>query len=152
MNLMLSRSDPDEADWLDRITLDQLHELAACLGESGDTVEVAVVGDEFIRKINNSYRHIDRATNVISFSYKEEGPPCGENIAGEIYVSYETVMKEAKEQAVDPKHLFLRLATHGLLHVLGYDHEDEGQYQLMESEEKRILRTVLNPDQVEALF
>lgn len=152
MNLLLSRSDPDEADWLDRMTLDQLHELATGLGEPADTVEVVVVGDEFIRKINNNYRHIDRATNVISFSYKEEGPPCGENLAGEIYVSHETVMKEAKEQAVDPRHLFLRITIHGLLHVLGYDHVDDGRYQLMEAEEKRILRTVLNPDQVEALF
>ena len=152
MKLTLSRSDPDDVDWLDRMTLDQLHELAAPLGEAEDTMEVVVVGDEFIRKINNSYRNIDRATNVISFSYKEEGPPCGENIAGEIYVSYETVAKEAKEQAVDPKHLFLRITIHGMLHVLGYDHEDDGRHEQMEGEEKRILRTVLNPDQVEALF
>jgi probable rRNA maturation factor len=152
VKLTLSRSDPDQADWLDRSTLDQLHRLAAPLGETDDTVEVVVVGDEFIRKINNSYRNIDRATNVISFSYLEEGFPCGENVAGEMYISYETVEKEANEQAVDPKHLFLRISIHGLLHVLGYDHQDDGRHERMEREEKRILSQALEPDQVEALF
>ena len=152
MKLLLSRPGPEDLDWLDRTTVEQLRALAARLGEAEDTVEVAVVGDEFIRQINKNYRHVDRATDVISFSYKEEGPPCGEHIAGEIYVSYETVAKEAKEQAVDPKHLFLRISVHGLLHVLGYDHEETDRHEQMEMQEKRILRKVLDPDQVEALF
>ncbi len=126
--------------------------MAATLGGTKDVVEVVLVRDAFIRKINREHRGVDRATDVISFSYLEDDHPCGENIAGEIYVSYETVQKEAKRQAVNPKHLFLRVGVHGLFHVLGYTHETNERAREMEAEERRILGTHLDAETLDALF
>lgn len=98
-----------------------------------DDVELSVilVDDERIHEINRDYRHIDRPTDVISFALEEgetldiEGLP--RNL-GDIFISVE----RAKEQAQDYGHSLRRemcfLFTHGLLHLLGYDHmnsEDE---------------------------
>jgi probable rRNA maturation factor len=129
-----------------------LQQVAALLGGSMDVVEVTVVDDEFIRRINREYRGRDRATDVISFCYPEDDPPCEENIVGEIYISFETIEKEAKEQAVDPKFLFLRIALHGLLHILGYTHDTDANANRMEAEEKKMLGKILSHETVDALF
>lgn len=152
MKLLLSRPDSEQAHWLDRRTVTFVRKLAAHLGNTKDIVEVNIVDDEFIQSINRDYRGNDSPTDVISFSYFEDDPPCGENIAGELYVSYETVEKEAEKQAVDPKHLFLRVALHGMLHVLGFDHESEEEARRMEAEERRILESILRHEVVEPLF
>jgi probable rRNA maturation factor len=152
VKLLLSRPESKPARWLDRKTIAFVRQIAADLGNAEDTVEVNIVTNDFIRQINRDYRGEDRPTDVISFSYLEDGPPCAENIAGELYVSYETVEKEAEKQAVDPKHLFLRVALHGMLHVLGFKHEAEEEARRMEAEERRILATILRREAVETLF
>ncbi len=152
MKLLLSRSDSKQAVWLDRRAVAFVRKIAAHLGNAKDIIEVNIVDDEFIQSINRDYRGDDSPTDVISFSYFEDDPPCGENIAGELYVSYEKVEKEAEKQAVDPKHLFLRVALHGMLHVLGFDHESEEEARRMEAEERRILESILRHEVVEPLF
>jgi probable rRNA maturation factor len=152
VKLLLNRPDCEEALWLDRKTIAGARRIAAGLGNAEDTVEVSIVADDIIRRINREYRGEDRPTDVISFSYIEDGPPCAEKIAGELYISHETVEKEAEKQAVDPKHLFLRAALHGMLHVLGFTHEAEEEARRMEAEERRILATILRREAVETLF
>jgi probable rRNA maturation factor len=152
VKLLLSRPDSEQAPWLDRQIIDSARHIATHLGKSEDIVEVNIVDDDFIQKINMKYRGEDSPTDVISFSYFEEDPPCEENIAGELYVSSETVEKEAEKQAVDPKHLFLRVVLHGILHVLGFDHETEEEARRMEAEEREILTSILRREAVDALF
>lgn len=98
-------------------------------------VSVTFVTNEEIQSINRDYRHIDKATDVISFALEEtvegETEIVGEDVPvvlGDIIISIE----KAKEQAEDYNHSFERelgfLAVHGFLHLLGYDHmtkEDE---------------------------
>jgi len=152
VKLLLSRPDSERASWLDKETIALARRIATHLGNAKDIVEITVVGDDFMRRINREYRGEDRPTDVISFSYIEDDPPCGENIAGELYVSHETVKKEAEKQAVDPKHLFLRVVLHGMLHVLGFDHGSEEEARRMEAEERRILATILRREAYETLF
>lgn len=98
-----------------------------------DDLELSVifVDDERIHQINREYRNIDKSTDVISFAledneqYYMEGMP---RSLGDIFISID----HAKKQASDYGHSFYRemcfLFTHGLLHLLGYDHmekEDE---------------------------
>ncbi|MDP2631872.1 MAG: rRNA maturation RNase YbeY [Candidatus Uhrbacteria bacterium] len=88
--------------------------------EEGE-VTVKFVTDEEIKKLNNKYRKKDEVTDVLSFTYGQDGPP-GEAI-GDVVISLE----QARRQKGD-KSLVLELAdlaTHGILHVLGYDHETE---------------------------
>ena len=147
--------------WLDRRTVDRLERAARSVGPSGGGVDLVVVDDAYIRELNRSYRGIDRPTDVLSFSYPGDGaPPDGPTAdadgptggGGEVYVSHETVERNARADGLPPEHLFLRVGVHGFLHVLGYDHETSGDARRMETEEKRILLEHLTPTEVEELF
>jgi probable rRNA maturation factor len=131
-----------------------LRKIAAALGQNGDTIEFIIVDDDFIREINREYRGLDRPTDVISFAYTDSSTAAldSADAAGEVYVSYETVMKDAGDSGVEPGALFLRIGVHGLLHVVGYDHETRDDARRMELEEKRLLLEHLNPAEVEELF
>jgi probable rRNA maturation factor len=120
---------------------------AACL------VCVYVTDNEGIRSINARHRGIDRATDVLSFpmldlaagekpvaSAENMDPEIGLLFLGEIVIS----LQRAKEQAAEYGHSVERelafLAVHSVLHLLGYDHEDDGpQSKLMRSREEAIL-------------
>lgn len=153
MNLLLSRSDPDGALWADDNTVRLLQAIAQPLAPADRSVELILVSDERIREINREFRGKDLATDVISFSYVDAPGPATEiDLAGEIYVSHETLEKEAKELGVDSTDLFLRVGVHGLLHVVGYDHEDEADAERMESREREVLAPHLSAATLDALF
>ena len=153
MKLSLSQSGNDSIDWFDEQVGEELHRLADVIGEHGSLVEIILVNSDYIQKINKRYRNEDRPTDVISFSYSDEVEiPIEDDSVGELYISFEYVEKEAKLQGVDPRHLLMRVALHGLLHVTGYDHETDSEAHEMEEEERRILGQLLEPDVVETLF
>ncbi len=117
------------------------------------SVELILVDDARIREINREFRGKDSATDVISFSYLDDAGPATEvDLAGEIYVSHETLEKEARGLGIDSADLFLRITVHGLLHVVGYDHEEEADAQRMESREKEVLTPHLSAATLDALF
>lgn len=150
MNLSLSRSDDlPELDWLDGV-VSTLDSVCASLEPAHAAVGIVVVDDPFIRDINRRFRGRDRSTDVISFSYIDDLD--GDDLAGEVYVSYETVARQARELDVREAHMFLRVAVHGLLHVLGHDHETDSDAAAMELREREILTTHLGPGPADALF
>jgi probable rRNA maturation factor len=153
VNLLLSLSDETRPDWLDAPTRRSLVTIAAGLPPAGRAVGVVVVRDEEIRAINRDFRSVDAPTDVLSFSYLDEGEPLesGDPV-GEIYVSFQTVEREAEELNVDVRHLFLRVGVHGLLHVLGHDHVEEREAERMEQAERSLLRSFLDAEEVERLF
>ena len=89
---------------------------------------VALVGDRRIRRLNHQFRQVDQATDVLSFPVGSASaePEAIEGYLGDIVISVET----AKRQALTQRHsleMELRiLMIHGLLHLLGYDHERDG--------------------------
>jgi probable rRNA maturation factor len=164
--------------WLGRRVIEKLERAARAAG-SGGGVELIVVDDAFIRDLNRRYRGIDRATDVLSFSYADEeedraaaaggrpaiaggrpasagkrrGPAGSRSVvAGEIYVSHETVARDARAASVPAANLFLRVGVHGVLHILGHDHEKTADARRMEAEERRILLEQLTETEVEELF
>ncbi len=153
MNLSLNRSDDTDTPWLDESLVQSIREICGSLGPAGQTVNLVVVDDAYIREINREFRKIDSPTDVLAFSYMDdEGPGEEDDLAGEVYVSRETVEREAIELGVESGVLFLRVGVHGLLHVVGFDHEDESEASRMEKEEKAILRSYLAATDLEALF
>jgi len=113
-------------------------------------VSIALVDDAYMQELNHRYRGIDSPTDVLSFSMEEAGEeePVVEqedNILGDIIVSLET----AERQAADYGHSFLReaayLAAHGMMHLLGYDHDSEDNRQIMREKEEKVL-SILNID------
>lgn len=108
-------------------------------------LSVSFVTNEEIQEINRTYRGKDAVTDVISFAMQEQGE--GEvmiindesNVLGDIIISVD----RAKVQANDYNHSFERelafLATHGLLHLLGYDHQTEQQEKEMFAKQEAFL-------------
>ena len=138
---------------MDESTASILREIASDLEPRERAVDIVLIDDKSIREINRDYRGRDAATDVISFSYLEDGGPAQEeDIVGEIYISLETVRREASELGVDWKHLFLRIGVHGLLHVVGYEHGTDDDAERMERQERKVLSRHLGSDALEALF
>lgn len=97
-------------------------------------VSLSLVTSEEIRDLNKQYRGKDRATDVLSFPAGEEFLPEGEILLGDIVISTEAVMEQAREYGHSVEREIAYLFLHGLLHLLGYDH--------LESEDKIKMRKV----------
>ena len=104
--------------------------------------DVAVVfgGDALLRELNARYRGIDRATDVLSFTYADDGPGArGRALDGELVLSVDRLAAQARRYRHSPGQELLRLVTHGLLHLCGHDHVKAGERRLMRAAEKRAL-------------
>ena len=112
-------------------------------GVENSEFSVTLTDDEHIHALNKKYRGIDRATDVLSFAFRESDEPevigAEFEILGDVIISLE----RAKVQAAEFGHSFLRevifLEVHGLLHLLGYDHIADDERQEMETEQKFIM-------------
>ena len=111
-------------------------------GAENCELSVTLTDDETIRALNKKFRGLDRATDVLSFAFRESDEPevfGAVEVLGDVIISLE----RAKSQAAEFGHSFLReiifLEVHGLLHLLGYDHTEESARQEMEAEQKFIM-------------
>ena len=109
--------------------------------EIGDvTFNVIFVDNNYIHELNKTYRHIDRETDVITFALEDDKTfnPV-DRVLGDIYISID----KAKSQSIAYGHSLKRelcfLATHGLLHLLGYDHMEKDDEEVMFSLQEDIL-------------
>ena len=115
-----------------------LEQIADFLGV-GD-VELVFVNDDEMRKINRSQRGIDKATDVLSFPYEQV--PGG--LMGSVVISTDTASRVASELGHNIECEIALLFLHGILHILGYDHEiDDGQ---MRGKEKEVIEHFSLPD------
>ena len=101
-----------------------------------------IVDNEYIHELNKNYRHIDRATDVITFALEDDDTLIvggDERILGDIYISID----KAKSQALEYGHSLLRelsfLAVHGFYHLLGYDHMTKEDEEVMFKKQDEIL-------------
>lgn len=108
-------------------------------------IELSVVGDRKVRDLNRKYRGQDKTTNVLAFPQFgpntdfSEQTPAGKTIhLGDIVVSYPVARLEAADQSVLVDQMIGRLAVHGVLHLVGFDHEDEFEARQMEKLEDEI--------------
>lgn len=119
--------------------------LEHAMGPQADQYEISVVmhSDEGIQKLNRDYRAKNKPTNVLSFpQFDGEMPVLPENSClalGDIILAYETIEREAKEQDKNFMDHLAHLTVHGTLHLMGYDHENDSEAEIMESLEVKIL-------------
>lgn len=104
-------------------------------------VSLLLTGNDEIQVINREYRDKDQPTDVISFAYHETedfdiGPY---DTLGDIVISLERVVEQAKEYNHSPKRELFYVLTHGILHLLGYDHIEEEDKKEMRAKEEEIL-------------
>lgn len=102
-------------------------------------VSFMLTTNEIIHQINKEYRNMDRPTDVISFAYNETENVGPVEIVGDIIISIDKVREQAKEFGHTDKREFYYLLTHGMLHILGYDHIIEDEKKVMREKEERYL-------------
>ena len=124
---------------------------AAALLPASPEVSVVLASDARVQSLNRDYRGCDRPTNVLSFGHFEqpasapvpEGTPL---LLGDVVLARETLLREAGDQGKRPDHHLSHLVVHGVLHLLGYDHQNDGDAGRMEALEREILAALGVPD------
>jgi probable rRNA maturation factor len=136
---------------VDNVWLEQLVELSLVAGNAGADVELGlfVTDDDTVRSLNREYRGVDEATDVLSFALTEvkveDGllafvmPPDGVLHLGEVVVSYPRAEKQASEHGCELNEELAWLVVHGVLHLVGYDHDEPTRGEEMRAVEKRVL-------------
>jgi probable rRNA maturation factor len=111
------------------------------VGRAGGGVEIILVSDAEIRRLNRTFRGVGRRTDVLAFPLEVAGAPAG--LVGQVVISVETARRQSRRLGV-PLHLELQLLiTHGILHLVGYDDRDPIEAHLMHRREREILRSGL---------
>jgi probable rRNA maturation factor len=109
----------------------------AVLDPAAGLVAIQLTDDAGIRALNRQFRSKDKATNVLSFP----APPMlgGEAMLGDIAIAFETVASEAQDEDKRFEDHLAHLVVHGLLHLLGEDHETAAEAERMEAREVALL-------------
>lgn len=107
-------------------------------------LSLLVTGDETVHELNRTYRGIDQPTDVLAFALAEgdssfHSPPDGVTHLGEVIISSPQAARQAEEQTHSLKRELAMLAIHGILHLLGYDHQQPAEKQSMSIREAEIL-------------
>ena len=101
-------------------------------------ISLLITDDETIRKYNKEYRNKDRATDVLSFPMEDD------IILGDVAISFETAKRQSEEAEINIDREVAFLFIHGLLHLLGYDHEtsQEDEEEMFALQEKILKKLV----------
>ena len=119
---------------------DLAQEILHHCGHGESELSILLVEDPRMRELNNQYRQKDKTTNVLSFPM-QDGPeiPTG-SMLGDVVISLDTAAREAEEKQVSLQQRTVRLLVHGVVHLLGFDHErSEIEATQMLTEEERIM-------------
>jgi probable rRNA maturation factor len=111
-------------------------------------VSLVVTDSETVQRLNRDYRGIDEPTDVLAFYMLPQKradssftlPPDGVTRLGEVIISYPQAVAQAKEQGHSPEREMALLVIHGILHLLGYDHEEPEGENKMRGREKELLQ------------
>ncbi|MBR3147827.1 MAG: apolipoprotein N-acyltransferase [Alphaproteobacteria bacterium] len=97
-------------------------------------VSITLVDDKKIHKLNKQYRGMDKPTNVLSFELGDDV------LLGDVFISLDTVKREAKEAGISVPEHTAHMIVHGMLHLQGYDHIKDDEAKIMEDKEIKILK------------
>ncbi len=131
----------------DVVALAEQAALAAAQGDDGE-IAILLTSDEAVRDLNARFRGRDAATNVLSFP----APATAGGQLGDIALAFGVCATEAREQGKPLAHHLSHLVIHGVLHLLGYDHQAEGEAERMEALERTLLAgmNIADPYAIEA--
>lgn len=112
-----------------------------------DMVElgVRIVDEGESAELNSRYRKKQGPTNVLSFSY-EDPPGASSNILGDLVICAPIVQHEAREQHKSPDAHWAHIVVHGIMHLRGYDHEQDDDAEIMQNKEVQLLKVLGYPN------
>jgi probable rRNA maturation factor len=111
------------------------------LNQSEQTFELGIrlVAENESADLNQNFRNKQGPTNVLSFNYEDILPEAQQNLLGDLAICSQVVIHEANEQHKMVKAHWAHMTIHGMLHLLGHDHQDDKQAEAMETLESNIL-------------
>lgn len=116
------------------IDFEKIANAAVSVVHKDSEVSITLVDDKAIHKLNKEYRGMDKPTNVLSFELGDDV------LLGDIFISLDTVKREAKEAGISVPEHTAHMIVHGMLHLQGYDHIKDGEAKIMEDKEIKILK------------
>ena len=131
----------DDEAWQDAVAdVGRVVERAAsvALGDTEGDVVVLLADDAHVQQINAQFRDKDRPTNVLSFPAPDSARPH----LGDLILAYGVCAAEAVEQGKSLSDHLSHLIIHGVLHLLGHDHQADDEAEAMEAEERRLLASL----------
>ena len=113
-------------------------------------ISILFMEDTDIRKLNNEFRNVDKSTDVLSFPQNSDDGLSfpGERILGDIAISLDKAKVQAKEHGLAFKEEIILLLIHGILHLLGYDHEISEQEEIKMRNKTRELFKEIFPETI----
>ena len=110
--------------------------------ELNHEVSVLLTNDEEIRELNKKYRKIDKPTNVLSFSITSDKIVNELRMIGDIVISKEKILSEAKDQNKTFNDHLAHIVIHGFLHLLNFTHDSKEDSTIMENKEVELLKMI----------
>lgn len=105
-------------------------------------ISLAIIGNAEMKKLNRSYRHKDRVTDILSFAYDsadiQNKLPMSDYL-GEILICYPRAVKQTEQKKTSIKAELTLLLVHGILHLAGYDHRGKIDFEMMEKKTQQTL-------------
>ncbi|MBC8283587.1 MAG: rRNA maturation RNase YbeY [Nitrospinae bacterium] len=129
---VLLRNDHPEID-IDCVDIERKAEIiAGSLNCQDQEISILLMTDANIRQLNLEFRNVDKPTDVLSFPQNSDEDPSipGELLLGDIAISLDTAKTQANEHGLEFKEEIILLLIHGILHLLGYDHEISEQEEI----------------------
>lgn len=112
------------------------------LGLIDAELSIVLCDDATIHPLNRDYRGKDKPTDVLSFAQREgEFAFLEDNLLGDVIISMDTTIRQAQERGHSTEAELRVLLVHGILHLLGYDHIEDDEAEVMEAKEREILAT-----------
>lgn len=116
------------------------------------SINLSLSNDAEVQKLNAEFRHLDKPTNVLSFANIDD--ECFDDMVaesdvielGDIIIALETMQKEAALKNISLHDHYCHLLIHGILHLMGFDHQDDAEAEYMENHEIRILALLNVPN------
>lgn len=119
------------------------------LGQAEAELSLVLIGNSEMRKLNAKYRRKDYPTDVLSFPM-EAGAPSATRLLGDVIISVEKAREQAKQRGRTPDQELATLLIHGIVHLLGYDHERSAKdARVMKRLENKIYRQLCEQDLIE---
>lgn len=122
----------------------QIGQVLEKLGETDCELSLLLTDDAEIQALNRAYRDLDKATDVLSFPQDEDAVnESGDTLLGDVVISVETAARQAEEHHLSFNEELILLAIHGILHLLGYDHERSPQdARIMQDKTQLVFETL----------
>jgi probable rRNA maturation factor len=115
------------------------------IGRPKTHISVLLTDDEGIRSLNRNFRQIDKSTNVLAFPDTDQA--LGQSMhLGDLALSTETIVRQAAEQGLEPGEMMYFYLIHGLLHLIGHDHELGPKEDLAQQAETERLSKLIKHD------